>query len=272
MNPSIVASFLPQRIICLTDETVETLYLLGEQERIVGISGFTVRPPEARKEKPKVSTFEEAKVEEILDLKPDLVIGFSDIQSNIAKALIERGLTVWVNNYRSVREILQMIFQLGTLVNQQEKALTLIETIQSNINSIKATAQYWDTLPNVYFEEWDEPIITGIKWVSEIIELAGGKDIFPEHQELSLAKDRIIQNSDEIVDRNPDIIFASWCGKKFKEKQMLARPHWQKINAVKTNQVFEIKSEIILQPGPAALMEGLPLIHQYIKNWVGSVS
>jgi len=267
MNFTPPTNFYPQRIICLTDETVETLYLLGEQDRIVGISGFTVRPPEARKEKPKVSTFQEAKVEEILDLKPDLVIGFSDIQAAMAKTLIEKGATVWINHYRSVEGIFKMIVQLGTLVGKKEKAFDLLQDIQQKIISIQNEVQLWEKKPTVYFEEWNDPIITGIEWVSEIIELAGGIDIFPEHKKLSLAKERIISNPDEVVQRNPDIILASWCGKKFKKEEMLARPNWGKINAIQSDQVFEIKSEIILQPGPAALTDGLDFIHQIFKEY-----
>ena len=260
-------NYSPQRIVCLTDETTETLYLLEEDQRIVGISGFSVRPKQARKEKQKVSTFLEANVEEILDLKPDLVIGYSDIQANIAKQLIERGVTVWINNYRNVQGILKMIFRLGALVGKKEKAFALIEKIKTQIQDINSITQKWPTRPTVYFEEWDEPIITSIQWVSEIIAIAGGIDLFPENSQKPLAKDRIIVDHREVVLRNPDIILASWCGKKFKKEKMLARPQWTNINAVKNDQVFEIKSEIILQPGPAALLDGLPKIHGIMKKW-----
>lgn len=257
----------PQRIICLTDETVETLYLLGEEKRIVGISGFTNRPPQAKKEKPKVSTFIDANLEDIIQLNPDLVIGFSDIQSKIAQQLIEKGITVWVNNYRSVNGIFKMIGQLGALVGKENKANELIENLHLEIREINSEIESWKIKPKVYFEEWDEPVITGIQWVSEIIELAGGIDIFPENKKLSLAKNRIVQDSEEVVKRNPDIILASWCGKKFKKEKMLARPNWSKIKAVEKGSIFEIKSEIILQPGPAALMEGLFEIHAIFKRW-----
>jgi len=260
--------YSPQRIICLTEETTETLYLLGEQDRIVGISGFTVRPSQARKEKPKVSTFLDAKTEEILDLKPDLVIGFSDIQANIAKELIAQGVTVWVNNYRSVQGILKMIVQLGTLVNQKEKALNLIVNFQEEITQIQAITQQWKVKPKVYFEEWFDPLITGIQWVSEIVELAGGIDIFPEHSKASLAKDRILANPEIVVERDPDIILASWCGKMFKKEKLVSRADWSNIKAVQNDDIHEIKSPIILQPGPAALMEGLPIIHGIFKEWV----
>jgi len=260
-------NYYPERIICLTEETTETLYLLGEQDRIVGISGFTVRPKQARKEKPKVSTFLDAKTEEILDLKPDLVIGFSDIQANIAKELISQGITVWVNNHRSVQGILKMMVQLGALVGQQSRALQLVESIQDNIQLIKAKTSRWQLKPKVYFEEWFDPLISGIRWVSEIIEIAGGEDVFHELAECSLAKDRIIADHTEVVKRNPDIILASWCGKMFKKNKLLARDGWANINAVKADAIHEIKSELILQPGPAALMEAMPKIHQIFKDW-----
>ena len=261
-------NYSPQRIICLTEETTETLYLLGEQDRIVGISGFTVRPPQARKEKPKVSTFLDAKTEEILDLKPDLVIGFSDIQANIARELIAQGVTVWVNNYRSVEGILKMMMQLGVLVDQKEKALKLVAGIQTEISQIQKITKEWQTRPKVYFEEWFDPLITGIQWVSEIVELAGGIDIFPEHGKASLAKDRILERPEVVIERNPDIILASWCGKMFKKGKMLSREGWSNIQAVKDDALYEIKSPIILQPGPAALMEGLPMIHELFRTWV----
>jgi iron complex transport system substrate-binding protein len=259
--------FYPQRIVCLTEETTETLYLLGEQHRIVGISGFTVRPPQARKEKPKVSTFLDAKTEEILDLQPDLVIGFSDIQAGIAKTLIEQGITVWVNNHRSVQGILKMMVQLGALVGKQETALQLVAQIQADIGRITSEVALWRDRPKVYFEEWYDPLISGIRWVSEIVELAGGIDIFPEYSRESLAKNRIIAGPQEVVKRNPDILLASWCGKMFKKEKVLQRPGWSSITAVQGDDLYEIKSAVILQPGPAALMEGLPLVHGIFKKW-----
>lgn len=267
MSLSTSTDFFPQRIICLTEETTETLYLLGEQDRIVGISGFTVRPLQARKEKPKVSTFLDAKIDEILDLQPDLVIGFSDIQANIAKVLIEHGITVWVNNHRSVAGILRMMVQLGALVGREEKARELVVQIQADITHIREVVHQWEKRPRVYFEEWFDPLISGIQWVSEIVELAGGVDIFPEFSREPLAKNRIIADPDLVVKRNPDIMLASWCGKMFKKERVLQRPGWGSITAVKQDDLFEIKSPVILQPGPAALLEGLPLVHEIFRKW-----
>ncbi len=258
--------YSPKRIVCLTEEPTETLYLLGEEARIVGISGFTVRPKRARKEKPKVSTFLEAKIDDILALQPDLVIGFSDIQASIAKALIEKGITVWINNHRSVQGILEMIVQLGALVGKRERAMDLVQKMENNIRQIKQNTAGWETRPRVYFEEWFDPLIFGIQWVSEIIAIAGGIDIFKDRQ-ASLAKGRIIEDDEEVIQRNPDIILVSWCGKMFKKEKMLLRKSWDGIPAIKTDTIHEIKSEIILQPGPAALLEGIPLIHQIIKDW-----
>lgn len=258
----------PKRIICLTEETTETLYLLGEQDRIVGISGFTVRPKQARKEKPKVSTFLEANTDEIIALQPDLVIGFSDIQADIAKELISKGITVWVNNHRSVEEILDMIFQLGTLVGQQEKAIGLLSSIEQDLQQIQAAVQQWPFRPTVYFEEWYDPLITSIQWVSELVAMAGGVSIFKEQGHQSLAKDRIIADDQLIVEKNPDIILASWCGKMFKKKQLVNRPNWNTITAVKADDIHEIDSSIILQPGPAAVREGVQLLHRIFKEWV----
>ena len=259
--------YYPERIICLTEETTETLYLLGEQDRIIGVSGFTVRPAIARKDKPKISTFIDAKIDKICDLKPDLVIGFSDIQGNIAKELIEKGIPVWINNYRSVQGIKKMIFQLGVLVGRKQESLQLIQQINDQIDSIIKKVEKWENHPNVYFEEWDDPMISGIKWVSEIIQIAGGIDIFPELQNESLAKNRIIHNPDLVVKRNPDIIIASWCGKKFKKDKMINRYGWQDINGVINDKIYEIKSEIILQPGPASVLDGLKIIHNLINDW-----
>lgn len=259
----------PKRIICLTEETTETLYLLGESARIVGISKYTVRPHRAPSEKPKVSAFLDANIEDILALQPDLVIGFSDIQAGIAKQLIEKGITVWINNHRSIQGILDMIVQLGGLVGKRDRALELVHGIKTNMDGIQQEAHEWNSKPKVYFEEWFDPIIFGIQWVSELIEIAGGIDIFKDRTS-SLAKGRIIEDHQEIVRRDPDIILASWCGKRFKKKHMLQRKNWNQIRAVKTDFIQEIPSEIILQPGPAALTEGLPLLHQIIKDWKDS--
>lgn len=257
----------PQRIICLTEETTETLYLLGEQDRIVGISGFTVRPKEARKEKPKVSAFIDANIQKIIDLKPDLVIGFSDIQADIAKKLIKKGITVWVNNHRSVEDIFKMIIQLGSLVGKQSEALQLVASYEKRIAEIKEITNSWKIKPKVYFEEWFDPLISGIQWVSEIITLAGGEDVFEELGKESLAKNRIIEKQKEVIKRNPDIILASWCGKKFKIKKMLARKGWGSIKAIEADQVFEINSSIILQPGPASVSEGLESLFSIFHEW-----
>jgi len=257
----------PKRIVCLTEETTETLYLLGEQDRIVGISGFTVRPPQARKEKPIVSAFTEASIEKIIALNPDLVIGFSDLQANIAKELIANGITVWVNNHRTVDGIFSMIMQLGSLIGKVERANNLVDQYKNEIKKIHDAAEKRDHKPKVYFEEWFDPLISGICWVSELIELAGGLDIYKEKQNASLAKDRIIADKNEVVERNPDIIIASWCGKMFKKEKLISRENWNIINAVKNDLVFEIKSPIILQPGPAAVSEGIKALAEIIDQW-----
>ena len=262
--------YSPSRIICLTEENTELLYLLGEEDRIVGVSGFTRRPARARKEKPTVSTFLDAKKVEILDLKPDLVIGFSDIQADIAKELIAQGITVWVNNHRSVQEIFNMMVQLGTLVDKKSAAIAMVNEIKSNITSISDEFNNWPRRPKVYFEEWFDPLISGIQWVSEIVQLAGGIDVFPEFGKESLAKNRILADPNKVIDRNPDIILASWCGKMVKKNKIIERPGWDQISAIRNNEIFEIKSEIILQPGPAALMDGLPLIHEIFKIWAAN--
>jgi iron complex transport system substrate-binding protein len=257
----------PKRIVCLTEEPVETLYLLGEQDRIVGVSGFAVRPPQVRKEKPVVSTFTDADIDKIIALKPDLVIGFSDIQSVIAKELIAKGITVWINNYRTVDGIFNMIGQLGSLVGMARRAKSLVDRFRKQIEEINKNSHKRGHKPKVYFEEWYDPLISGICWVSELIELAGGIDIYKEKQNAALAKDRIISNNNEVVDRNPDIIIASWCGKKFKKEKLVSRENWNKIEAVKNDLVFEIKSPIILQPGPAAVTEGVKAIADIINAW-----
>lgn len=259
--------YFPKRIICLTEETTETLYLLGEQHRIVGISGFTVRPAHARKEKPKVSAFLDADIDKIMALDPDLVIGFSDIQAGIAQQLIKKGITVWINNHRTVEGIYAMIAQLGSLVGKAGAAAGLIEQYKTDVEKIRQQGNSFEIKPTVYFEEWFDPLISGIGWVSELIELAGGIDIYKRTQPASLAKDRIIADPNEIVDRNPDIILASWCGKKFKKDQLTGREKWNNINAVKNGFVFEIKSSVILQPGPAAVTEGIKQIAAIIRQW-----
>lgn len=264
---SLPGDFFPKRIVCLTEEPTETLYLLGEQDRIVGISGFTMRPAKARKEKPKVSAFTTADIEKIIALQPDLVIGFSDIQADIARDLIAKGITVWINNHRSVDEIFNMMVQLGSMVGKNEQAVVLVNQIRSDMERIHEASQVISIKPKVYFEEWYDPLISGIRWVSELIELAGGINIFKENQNTSLAKDRIIADHNEVVIRNPDIIIASWCGKKFKKEKLVSRANWNQINAVKNDFVFEIKSEIILQPGPAAVTAGIAQIAAIINKW-----
>jgi iron complex transport system substrate-binding protein len=262
-----VVDRFPQRIVCLTEETTETLYLLGEQERIVGISGFTVRPPEARREKPKVSAFTSAKIGKIIELEPDLVLGFSDLQADIAAELIRAGIEVHVFNQRSVEEILNMIVQLGALVGAGQKALDWVALWETRREQLLASLPPVELRPRVYFEEWDEPIFTGIRWVAELIGLAGGVEVFPEHAAESLGRNRILADSDEVIRRAPDIILGSWCGKKFRPEKVAARPGWNAIPAVRDGQLFEIKSATILQPGPAALTDGLDELVSIIRNW-----
>lgn len=257
-----------QRIVCLTEETTEALYLMGEQDRIVGISGFTVRPAIARKEKPKVSAFTSAKIGKILALKPDLVLAFSDMQADITAELVRAGLQVHVFNQRSVSEIFDMLHTLGALIGEPEKAASLVEEYQQNIDSCLEKAKGFDKRPKIYFEEWDDPLISGIRWVSELAEIAGGVDCFPELSKEAGGKQRIIADPQRVIDRAPDIIIGSWCGKKFRPQRVAERDGWGDIPAVKTNQIFEIKSVDILQPGPAALTDGVRQLQTIIKNWV----
>lgn len=263
---------LPRRIVCLTAETTETLYLLGEQERIVGISGFTQRPPQARKEKPRISTFTSARIDAILALEPDLVLGFSDIQADIAADLIRQGLPVHVFNHRSISGIFSMIQMLGAMVGATEKAAALSAELQQGLQAIAADTAALPRRPRVYFEEWDEPLISGIQWVAELIELAGGEDCFAELAGEPLAKHRIIADPMEVVRRDPDIILGSWCGKRFRPEQVAARPGWEQIAAVRQGQLHEIDSNMILQAGPAALTDGVQQMHALIKQWAVSVS
>jgi len=257
----------PQRIVCLTEEPTEVLYALGEERRIVGISGFTVRPSRARKEKPKVSAFTSAKIGEILKLEPDLAIGFSDIQADIARELVKAGVEVWISNHRSVDGILAYIRRLGAMVGAHEKAEAYAQRAEQHLADVRAAAARLPRRPKVYFEEWDEPIITGIRWVAEIIGIAGGDDCFPELAREPLAKQRILPNGDEVVRRAPDLILGSWCGKRFRPERVAARPGWDTIPAVRDSELHEIKSPIILQPGPAALFDGLDEIHRIIVEW-----
>lgn len=254
----------PQRIVCLTEEPTEVLYALGEQHRIVGISGFTVRPAIARKEKPKVSAFTSAKIDEILRLEPDFVVGFSDIQAEIASALIKRGVEVWISNHRGVDAILDYIRRLGALVGAGDRANAYADDLRRGLDDIAAQAARLPCRPKVYFEEWDEPQISGIRWVSELIGIAGGDDIFPERAAESLAKARILEDPTEVIRRAPDLILGSWCGKKFRPEKVAARPGWDAIPAVRDGALHEIKSPIILQPGPAALTDGVREIARII--------
>lgn len=262
----------PQRIVCLTEETTETLYRLSEQDRIVGISGFTVRPPQARREKPKVSAFTSAKIDKILALEPDLVLGFSDLQADIAAQLIRAGVAVHVFNQRSVAGILAMIELLGAMVGASDRAAALLSELNHDLNCIRAAAASWPRRPRVYFEEWDEPMITGIAWVSELITLAGGEDCFPELAQEPLARARIIADPAEVIRRAPDLIIGSWCGKRFRPERVAARPGWQAIPAVHNGELHEIKSSDILQPGPAALTDGVRQLHALFRHWLERAS
>jgi iron complex transport system substrate-binding protein len=248
--------FPPGRIVCLTEETVETLYLLGEDKRIVGISGYTVRPPRARREKPRVSAFTSADIPKIVALKPDLVLTFSDLQADIAADLIRRGIEVHAFNQRSVAEILDMIRMLGALVGAAARADRLAQDLADGVARAKERAALMPRRPKVYFEEWDEPMISGIAWVSELIEAAGGSDIFADRAAGKSAKERIV-TADDVVARAPDIIVGSWCGKKFRPEKVIKRPGFERVPAVQRGALHEIKSPLILQPGPAALTDGL---------------
>jgi iron complex transport system substrate-binding protein len=262
----------PQRIVCLTEETTETLYLLGEEARIVGISGFTVRPPRARKEKPRVSAFLSAKIDRILDLEPDLVLAFSDLQADIAASLVRRGVAVHVLNHRSVEGIYRMMLTVGALIGENAKAQALAERLECGVEAVRAEAARLPRRPKVYFEEWDEPMISGIRWVSELIGIAGGDDCFPELAAQSLGKDRIIADIREVVRRAPDIIVGSWCGKKFRPEKVAARPGWDAVPAVEAGHLYEIKSADILQPGPAALTDGLRQLREIVRRWSGEAA
>lgn len=257
----------PERIVCLTEETTETLYLLGEQDRIVGISGFTVRPPQARKEKPKISAFTSAKIDAILKLKPDLVLGFSNLQGDIARDLIKAGVEVYVFNQRSIAGILRMVATVGALVGEPGKGEALARLLEARLEHVRAEAAALSRKPRVYFEEWDAPMISGIRWVSELIEAAGGADCFAELAAQPLAGDRIVADASEVVRRAPDIVIGSWCGKKFRPEQVAARPGWEEIPAVRNGHVYEIKAPLILQPGPAALTDGLDALARIIRGW-----
>ena len=261
------AAYGPQRIVCLTEEPTEWLYMLGEERRLVGISGYTVRPPRARDEKPKVSAYLSAKIDKIVDLKPDCVIGFSDLQADIAAQLVKKGIQVTIFNQRSVAEIFSMMYQLAAMVGQARRGMVLIGQMQQRLLAIEQAARSLKRRPRVFFEEWHDPHISCIAWVSELVGIAGGDDCFPELAKEPMGKGRIIADGLEIVQRAPDIIFGSWCGTKFRPERVAARPGWENVPAIKNNQLFEIKSSEILQPGPAALTDGVEKLHKFILGW-----
>jgi iron complex transport system substrate-binding protein len=254
----------PSRIVCLTEETTETLYLLGEGDRVVGVSGYTVRPPEAR-QKPKVSAFINARFDKIDALKPDLVLAFSDLQADIARELIRRGYPVFTFNQRSVAEILQMIRIVGALVGCAEKGDALASKMERGLDEIRAAAAALRARRRVFFEEWDAPLISGIRWVEELVEIAGGDPIFPELRDKALGKDRIVDPA-EVIARDPQVIVASWCGKAMKKRTIVERPGWDRIDAVRHDRIHEIKSTYILQPGPASLTDGVRQLHAILKT------
>lgn len=255
----------PKRIVCLTEETTETLYLLGAQDRIVGISGFTQRPPEAKRDKPIVSAFTSADVAKIEAQSPDLVLAFSDLQADLVRELIARGHTVITWNQRSLDEILNMIVQLGALIGKASEALQLVDRLERNLDGVRQSAAKLPRRPRVYFEEWPDPMISGIRWVSELIEVAGGQDVFPEKRTCGLARDRFV-TIEQVIERDPELIIGSWCGKMVKPDRIRARPGFENIAAIRANRIREIKSTLILQPGPASLTDGLRELHAHIAE------
>jgi iron complex transport system substrate-binding protein len=261
--------FPPSRIVCLTEETVETLYLLGEEDRIVGVSGYAVRPPQVRREKPRVSAFISADIPKILVLEPDLVLTFSDLQADIVAELIRSNVAVHAFNQRDVAGILDMIRTLGALVGTADKAEELAATLEQRLLQTRARSAAQLPKPRVYFEEWDDPMISGLRWVSELIEHAGGIDVFTERSHGKNAKERIV-SADEVIAARPDIIIGSWCGKKFAPLKVVARPGFSEIPAVRTGWLREIKSALILQPGPAALTDGLDAVQAIVRGWTES--
>jgi iron complex transport system substrate-binding protein len=263
MTPSTGSSF-PSRIVCLTEETTETLYLLGQGDRVVGVSGYTVRPPEAR-QKPRVSAFTSAKFDKIVALEPDLVLAFSDLQADLSAELVKRGVAVVTFNQRSVAEILQMIRMVGGLVGCQAEAARLVDRFVAELEDIRRAAARFPRRLRVFFEEWDDPLISGIRWVEELVELAGGTPVFPELAGAKLARDRIVDPL-EVARRDPEVVFASWCGKKVQPSRIRQRPGWANVTAVVTDRIFEVKSTYILQPGPAALTEGARQMHEVLAR------
>lgn len=258
----------PQRIVCLTEETTETLYLLGEQERIVGISGFTCRPAKARREKPKVSAFTSANIEKILELRPDLVLGFSDLQAQIAQELIRAGVNVLVFNQRSVEEIFEMILTLSRIVSAESAGMALAERLRGELDRIEESARRFPRRPRVFFEEWMEPLISGICWVEQLVEIAGGQSVFPKLREQHSAKGRVVEPP-AVIAANPEVIIASWCGRRVSKEKIRAREGWQAVDAVRSGHIYEVKSTYILQPGPAALTEGVRHLHAILARVVG---
>ena len=254
----------PSRIVCLTEETTETLYLLGEGDRVVGISGYTVRPPEAR-QKPKVSSFLHARYEKIEALEPDLILAFSDLQADITTDLVKRGYPVFTFNQRSVAEILQMIRVLAAIVGVAEKGVALASRFEGELDTIRDRASALPRRPKVFFEEWYDPLISGIRWTEELVEIAGGSPIFPELADAALARDRIV-TTEQVIERAPEVIIGSWCGKPVRKERIAARPGWQDVPAVRNGQIYEVKSTFILQPGPAALTEGVTQLHDIIRR------
>ena len=260
-------SGFPERIVCLTEETTETLYLLGEDWRIVGISGFTVRPPEARRDKPRVSAFTSARIERIVALRPDLVLGFSDLQADIAAELVRRGLNVHVSNQRSVAGILTSIRTLGGMIGCEARTGALVARLEQGLAEVAAAGRALARRPRVYFEEWDSPLISAIGWVAELVELAGGENCFPELAREALGRDRIIADPAKVPRRCPDIILGSWCGKRFRPASVAARPGWDAVPAVRDGELHEIRASVILQPGPAALTDGVRQIAAILARW-----
>jgi iron complex transport system substrate-binding protein len=257
----------PSRIVCLTEETTETLYLLGEGDRVVGISGYTVRPPEAR-QKPKVSSFLHARFEKIAALAPDLVLAFSDLQADITTELVRRGYPVFTFNQRSVAEILQMIRVLGGIVGVADKAAALASSLDAGLEDVRRSAARFPARPRVYFEEWDEPLISGIRWVEELVAIAGGTPVFPELRDAALGKDRIV-TAERVIAAAPDVFIGSWCGKPVKKDKVRARTGWGEVPFVRDGRIFEVKSTYILQPGPAALTEGVRQVHAVLCRAIG---
>jgi iron complex transport system substrate-binding protein len=253
-------SSYPTRIVCLTEETTEALYLLGEGDRIVGVSGYTVRPPEAR-QKPKVSAFINARFDKIEGLEPDLVLAFSDLQADLGAELVRRGIPVVTFNQRSVADILQMVRMLGGLVGCQARAEQLAADLAAGLDRVRASASRFPARLRTFFEEWDEPLISGIRWVEELVEIAGGAPIFPELSSAALAKHRIVDPV-EVARRDPEVIFASWCGKRMKKATIVDRPGWNAVSAVRHDRIVELKSTYILQPGPGCLTEGVWQLHE----------